>query len=143
MSYVRLLAADRPAPLYQSPEPRTRLVQVGGRQISITEDGFSVMEHQYYRSAVDELELTMKPCQYELDLRGTEEDLRQFKDYLIQNFAPSEEVELWGLWVGGDEDRPARYRGDLKDLDMETLAMLEECRQVCLTIRISDPGRRN
>lgn len=137
MSYVRLLAAGHPMPLYEAPAPRVRTVSIGGVRHTIEENGFSVLEHEYYRSAVDELCLTMKPCQYELDLRATEDDLNQFRAYLTAHLTPGEEVELWGLWVGGaDEERPIRYRGPLNQFDRETLDLLEECRPVCVTITI-------
>lgn len=143
MSYVRLLAADRPAPLYQSQEQRVRQVSIDGQQVSVEEDGFAVLAHEYYRQAVEELGLSMKPYQYELDLRAAESDLRQLRAYLAEYFAPGEEVELWGLWVGGEEERPVHYCGSLEEFDMETLKMLEEFRPLCLTIKISSPGRRN
>lgn len=136
MSYVRLLAAGHPAPLYQPRERRIRQVSIDGQQVSVEEDGFAVLAHEYYRQAVEDLGLTMKPYQYELDLRATESDLRQLRAYLAEHFAPGEEVELWGLWVGGEEERPVRCRGPLDEFDMDTLEMLEEFRPVCLTITI-------
>lgn len=137
MSYVCLLAADHPTPLCEASAPRIRTVSTGGDRYTIEEDGFSVLEHEYYRSAVDELGLTMKPCQYELNLRATEDDLNQFRAYLAAHLTTGEEVELWGLWVGGpDEERPTRYRGALDQFDLETLNLLEECRPVRVTIII-------
>lgn len=136
MSRVYLLAADQPAPLYRAAGPRTRLVRDRGRQNAVVEDGFSVIEHEYYRPAVEELGYVMKPYRYELDLRATEEDLRQLRAYLAQNFAPGDEVELWGLWIGGGEARPELCRGPLDALDMETLEQLEENRPVCLTVEL-------
>ena len=134
MSYVALLAADKPLPLYEAPKPRVRWIQSGGHRVSVEEDGFSVQKHEYYRAAVEDLGLTMKPYQYELDLRATEDDLNELQTYLQENLAPGENVELWGLWVGGEEERLARYRGPLDALNLETLDMLEACRTVCLTI---------
>jgi len=130
------LAADRPAPLYEAPTRRIRYTACGDRRLQVEEDGFSVQAHAYYRAAVEELGLTMRACWYELDLRATEDDLRYLRAYLKEHFTSGEEVELWGLWVGGEERPLARYRGRLDELDLETLELLEECRQVCLTITI-------
>ena len=136
MSWVCLLAADRPLPLYRAPEARLRTVRAGGQTVTVEEDGFSVLEHKYYRSAVDELGLAMKPFPYELDLRATRADLDHLRAYLKEHLAPGEEAELWGLWVGGTGgERPIRYRGPLDTLDLETLEVLEQCRPVCLTIK--------
>lgn len=136
MSWVRLLAADRPAPLYQSQERRVRQVSIDGQRVSVEEDGFAVLAHEYYRQAVEELGHPMKPCQYELDLRATQGDLEQLRAYLKEHFASGEEVELWGLWVGGEEARPARFRGPLDGLDIEELERLEGTSPVCLTVEI-------
>ena len=73
----------------------------------MTEDGFSVQTHKYYRQAVKELGLTMKSFQYELDLRATEEDAAQLRTYLEQHLRPGETAELWNLWVGDVYKRQA------------------------------------
>ena len=136
MSHVCLLAADRPASLYEAAEQRTRVVRFQGKQMLVREDGFSVIEHEYYRPAVDELGYAMKPHQYELNLRAAEDDLRLLRDYLVENFAPGEEVELWSLWVGGERERLARLRGPLDGVDMKELERFEEIHPICLTVEI-------
>ena len=72
MSRVILLCADHPLPLYAA---QTRRVYFH-RGVRYEEEGFSVQPHVYYRPAVDNLELSMKPHRYELDLRATEQDGR-------------------------------------------------------------------
>ena len=63
----------RPAlPLYDSGARRTETSSHGGHTVSIETNGFSVQEHTYYREAVEDLGLELKPYQYELDLRATE-----------------------------------------------------------------------
>ncbi len=134
MSHVTLLAADKPLPLYDPGVRRIRTSGCGGRAVAVEEDGFSVQEHRYYRDAVDELGLPMKPCRYELDLRGTQEDTDLLRGYLEQNLAPGERAELWSVWVPRyPEDGLARYRGRLADLDLETVALLEQW-NVCITV---------
>ena len=100
------------------------------------EDGFSVQEHRYYRPAVDELNLPMKPCRYELDLRATWEDVQGLRAYLTANANPSEQVELWYLWVGDAPSRVRRFCGPLSDVAVDTLEQLEEYAPTCLTIEI-------
>ena len=73
-----LLAADRPLPLL---EPAFRRVRCTGR-FTVETDGFSVRPHEYYRGAVDELGLELKPFQYELDLEATQEDVNALRAYL-------------------------------------------------------------
>ena len=90
MSRVVLLCADHPLPLYGSGVRRARTVG----PVTVEAGGFSVQEHKYYRSAVEDLGLSMKPCQYELDLRPTEEDAAALRAYLERNCAPGETVEL-------------------------------------------------
>lgn len=139
MSHVSLLAADRPMPLYEAGEQRHRTVHIPTGNLQVWEDGFSVREHSYYRFSVDELALTMKPFQYELDLQVTEYDLRFLRGYLEKNCRPGERVELWDLWVGGEGTRLRRFRGSLSALDLGTLEQLQEHipeEQTCLTVDI-------
>ena len=136
MSIVTLLCADRPMPLYEAQTRRTRTVQNGRHTLTVEEDGFSVQAHEYYRWAVDELGLTMKPYQYELDLRATEEDTEQLSAYLRENCRPGEQVELWNVWVGEPPGRVIRFSGMLSEVALDTLEQLEEGDQTCLTIDI-------
>ena len=136
MSCVYLLCADRPMPLWKAGTRRTRTAGYGREAITVEEDGFSVQEHRYYRPAVDELNLSMKPCRYELDLRATWEDVRGLRAYLTANANPSEQVELWYLWVGDAPSRVRRFCGPLSDMAVDTLEQLEEYAPTCLTIEI-------
>lgn len=132
MSRVVLLCADHPPPLYGSGVRRVRTVG----PVTVETDGFSVQEHKYYRGAVEDLGLSMKPCQYELDLDATEEDARQLRDYLARYGRPGEPVELWNLWVGDVKVRALHLAGPLGDLDRDTLEQLLEKDQTCMTITI-------
>lgn len=121
MSRVILLAADHPLPLL---EPAFRRVRKVGRYTMET-DGFSVQPHLYYRPAVDELGLELKPFQYELDLEATGEDAAALRDYLTGHCRPGEQIELWSLWVGPDrKSRAPSFRGSLADLETDTLEQL-------------------
>ena len=73
MSRVILLSAERPMPLY---EPELRRMSVSGGFTAET-PGFSVQTHEYYRDAVDDLGLEMKPFSYELNLEATVEETQQ------------------------------------------------------------------
>lgn len=131
MSRVMLIAADKPLPLCDKQEERSKTVtipmnvdsDIRGTSFTVTAPaGFKVEEHAYYRPAVDGLGYEIKPFQYELDLEADETDLKHLRDYLRDHFTPGESVELWNLWVGVDQDNlPVRYAGDLADFDMETL----------------------
>ena len=94
MSAVTLLCADRPLPLYESGVRRVETSSHGGYTVRIEASGFSVGEHTYYREAVEDLCLTMKPCRYELDLRATQEDAAELRAYLAKHLRPGETVEL-------------------------------------------------
>ena len=123
MSQVLLLTADKELPLCSRQSERTKTFPVSGETFSVTTlSGFRVDAHSYYRSAVEELGYDMKPYRYELELECCEEDLAHLLSYLRENFACGEEVELWNLWVGGDTSKPVRFRGELSDFDMDTLA---------------------
>ena len=135
-SAVTLLCADRPLPLYESGVRRVETSSYGGYTVRIEASGFSVGEHTYYREAVEDLYLTMKPCRYQLDLRATQEDAAELRAYLAKHLRPGETVELWNLWVGNDPARPRRFSGALGDVELDTLKQLEENFQTCLTIRI-------
>ena len=126
MSRVYLIAADKPLPLCDQQEERTSTQMVSGKPFTISfVRGFRVAEHRYYRSAVDVLQLPLKPFQYELDLELHEDDLMHLNDYLSRNFESGETVELWSIWVGIDQSgRIPHYSGLLKDFDMETLDQL-------------------
>lgn len=136
MSCVYLLAASHPLPLYDSGTRRLRTVKAGSMTVTVEEDGFSVMEHSYYRRVVDDLALDMPPFRYELSLAPTEEDAAQLRAYLAQHCARGETVELWHLWVGGEAYRARRFSGSLSALEQDTLEQLAEHFQTCLTIAI-------
>ena len=147
MSHVILIAADRELPLLD----RVREFSDEDHHL-VFANGIRVLEHKYYRWAVDELGFELKPCQYELDIVQHENDLRSLIDYLSENFSPGEEAELWSLWVGsGGGERPIRYRGRLSEFDLDTLGMLTEQQyepdltgeypdglisQICITVEI-------
>ena len=132
MSRVILLCADHPLPLYDSQTRRADFL----RGVRYEEDGFSVQPHVYYRPAVDDLELPMKPHRYELGLRATAQDAALLRDYLRQSRAPGEQVELWNLWVGDARARAFRLAGPLADLDADALAQLLARDQTCITLAI-------
>ncbi len=128
MSRVLLIAADKHLSLCDRQTERTKVSIIGGETFSVTcPAGFRVTEHTYYRSAVDALGFSMKPFQYELELETCEEDLAHLMTYLREHFTSGEEVELWNLWVGGDDlGRAPHYRGKLSAFDMETLRQFLE-----------------
>ena len=130
MSRVMLLCADHPLPLYGSQTHRVYF----RRGVRYEEDGFSVQPYVYYRPAVDDLELPMKPHRYELDLRATAQDAVLLRDYLRASCVSGEQVELWNLWVGDARARPFHLAGPLADLDADALAQLEERDQTCITL---------
>ena len=136
MSAVTLLCADRPLPLYESGVRRVETSSYGGYTVRIEASGFSVGEHTYYREAVEDLYLTMKPCRYQLDLRATQEDAAELRAYLAKHLRPGETVELWNLWVGDARVRGFHLAGPLADLDMDALTQLEERAQTCITLTI-------
>ena len=88
MSRVILLSAERPMPLY---EPELRRMSVSGG-FTVETPGFSVQTHEYYRDAVDDLGLEMKPFSYELNLEATVEDAEQL-------VLCREEIEAMGIQV--------------------------------------------
>ena len=106
MSCITLLCADHPLP------PN------GPKHDS--EDCFSIQPLAYYRSAVEDLGLSMKPCRYEVKLHATEPDA----------------TLLWYLWVGEVHVRAFRLTGSLSNLAADTLAQLEEREQTCVTLTV-------
>jgi len=133
MSRVLLIAADHPLPLWDKQEERTctvtlsdlpKLGEDAGKTVSVTAlRGFRVVEHAYYRSAVDDLGYPIKPHRYELELDFCPEDLEHLRAYLSANLAPGDEIELWNLWLGMDQEaKPVHFRGSLADFDLDTLA---------------------
>ena len=136
MSLVHLLCADHPLPSYDSKVRRRYTQQVGRHCTYCEEDDFSVHPLQYYRAAVEDLGLSMKPFRYELDLRATAQDAALLRDYLSRHCTAGQQVELWRLWVGDVGVRAFRLAGRLADLDADTLAQLEEREQTCITLTI-------
>lgn len=133
MSRVLLLAADRPLPLCDCRELRTKKFS---QSAVMMESGFAVEKCAYYRSAVEDLGYDWKPCLYELSLEQDPRDLDALRSYLEEQLSPGETVELWSVWVGdvgAVAGRPRRYRGKLTELDMDALGMLFEEGQICLT----------
>ena len=146
MSRVYLIAADKPLPLCQAEQPWTRTIKLSelyrnpdlrGQERTVSGiSHFNVQEHRYYRSAVAELEVDMKPFQYELEVEKDQWGLEQLTAYLKENFTSGEQVELWSLWVGDTLGRPVRYAGSLADFDMETLQQFFSAEAICITITI-------
>ena len=138
MSAVNLLAADHPLPMYDPQLRRSYTVKAEGEEVAVEAPGFSVQPHEYYRDAVEQLGLELKPCQYEVNLCPTEEEAALLRAYLKQNCMPGETVELWHLWVGTESEKPLRFSGPLEDLDRAALEQLEArpLGQTCLSIRI-------
>lgn len=124
MSRVFLIAADKPLPLCNYQEVRTKQFKSGGHLNALTmEMGFRIGEHLYYRTATEELGYPIKTFQYELSVEEHETDLQNLCDYLRQYCAPGDEVQLWNLWVGDAYGvrRPVQHCGRLEAFDMETL----------------------
>ena len=127
MSYVMLVAADHPLPLYDSGIRRSSASTAGGACVQVETPGFSIQPHQYYRDAVEALGLEMKLWQYELNVEAAEAEAEQLRAYLKRSCRPGETIELWNLWVGDDrEEKIARFQGRLGDLDREALEQLCE-----------------
>ena len=136
MSLCMLIAADKPLPLCDKKEERSKTVEAEGEMFTVsTLCGFSVEEHCYYRDAVNALDYPIKDYQYELSLEEDETDLQNLKDYLLEQFAPGEEVELWSIWLGGYEGKkaPVFQKLFIQELDMDAIhtlcnGCLQECR---------------
>ena len=139
MSRVILIAADKPLPLSDHQELRTKHSSLPSGETFVIdyEAGFKVDEHAYYRPAVDALAYPMNPFQYELDFEIIEKDLRALRCYLPEQFSPGESLELWSVWVG-DEPHPALVRCSKtpKELDLALLEQLSYADQLCITITI-------
>ncbi len=152
MSHVTLIASDHELPLCDKQEYREH--KSGGITVGFP-CGFRVAEHRYYRAAVDALGFALKPCQYELDITGHDNDWRSLIGYLRENLSPGEEVELLSLWVGdGGGERLLRSRGKLSEFDLNALGMLTKIQyepdltgefpgglisQICLTVEMNLP----
>ena len=124
MSRVMLIAADKPLPCCDFQVMRTKTITIPtGEQFQVSApSGFLVEEHSYYRDAVEQLHLAMKPHQVEFNLQTDESDLLHLKEYLAENFTTGEDAELWNLWVGIDrDDRVFHYQRRLSDLDLEAI----------------------
>ncbi len=118
MSYVMLVAADHPLPLYDSGIRRSSASTAGGACVQVETPGFSIQPHQYYRDAVEALGLEMKLWQYELNVEAAEAEAEQLRAYLKRSCRPGETIELWNLWVGDDrEEKDRPVQGRLGDLD--------------------------
>ena len=91
MSHVSLIAADKKLPLCDRQEFRESTVNVpGGEPVTIGFTcGFMAAPHEYYRYAVDELGIEMKPFQYELSFDACQTDLDCLLAYLRENFPPA------------------------------------------------------
>lgn len=87
MSYVMLVAADHPLPLYDSGIRRSSASTAGGACVQVETPGFSIQPHQYYRDAVEALGLEMKLWQYELNVEAAEAEAEQLRAYLKRSCA--------------------------------------------------------
>jgi len=132
MSYVLMLTADKPLPLCDRSEVRTKTVTVEGEEYTVSFPcGFSVNEHSYYRHCTDALGYPFMPCQYEMDLYHDEADLQNLKDYLKENFRSGDRVDLWHVCVSDIEGKtcPRCRSGTLEEFNLDTLGILLEQRE--------------
>ena len=146
MSRVLLIAADKPLPLFETEQPWSRVMTLsprfrnpelrGQQRVVSGVDQFTVYEHTYYRSAVADLELEMRPHQYEFHVADSQWGVDQLTAYLKENLSPGEKAELWSLWVGSGPARPVRYAGSLADFDLDTLRQFFAAEAICITITI-------
>lgn len=154
MSYATILAADRPMPelRYRATQPVTvrsgRVSYEVSAGLFILNDGFDLR-----RCRCD----TKKTC-YSFFHCGpgvSDLTLQAAKDYLSENLADGESVELWGIWEGeypnerGElcfvEDyakanqSPIRRMVTLEQLSLKDLSLLEDPGQgeqsACITVR--------
>lgn len=133
MSRVYLLAADKELPPCDFQEPCTSCS--GGYTVTLLQ-GFKVEELSYYRQGVEELGYPMKPFRYELSMQNEEEDLKNLRAYLEENFSRGEVVELWSVWVGDVNKKcPPRFRGRLEELDLEALEQFLSAEEICFRVR--------
>ena len=134
MSRVLLIAADKQLPLWMFDQQIRRTTEDIPNPVL---RGFSVFKNSYYRQAVDDLGYPMKPYQYELYLYPDEADFHDLCDYLRNQFAPGETVELWNVWVGDvNPPRPPHFSGRLEDFALDTLKQFFE-QEICrMTITI-------
>ena len=129
MSYVLLMAADRPLPLCDHSAVRTTISVVEDEEFSISVScGFSVSEHRYYRHCTDALCYPFKPFQYELDLYVDQADLDNLKRYLHEHFEAGEVVDFWHVCVSDVEGKscPSRETVVLNEFTLETMGKLKE-----------------
>lgn len=89
------------------------------------------------------LELSMKPHRYELDLRATEQDACPAAGLSRQSCIPGEQVELWNLWVSDIRVRAFRLTGPLADLDADALCRWRSGADLHYPDHISAPTKRN
>ena len=128
MSYVLLMAADKPLPLCNHSAVRET---VSGEYSVSFACGFTVAEHRYYRAATDELAYPLREFQYELDLYNDEADFCLLKSYLADNFRPGETVDLWHVCISDLDDRrcPPCRKGTLAEFDMDIMGILTEIKE--------------
>ena len=133
MSRVYLLAADKELPPCDFQEPCTSCS--GGYTVTLLQ-GFKVEELSYYCQGVEELGYPMKPFRYELSMQNEEEDLKNLRAYLEENFSRGEVVELWSVWVGDVNKKcPPRFQGRLEELDLEALEQFLSAEEICFRVR--------
>ena len=130
MSFVYLLAAQRPMPLG---DWRTQRTVVLSPQCSIEgELGFLVEPCDWYPG--DMAHCQTMPLQYNMELVEDAQTLADLQAYLRENMEEGESVELWQLFLGGLDGKPKRYRGKLEDFDADTFALLFGNDECCITV---------
>ena len=130
MSFVNLLAAERPMPLG---DWRTQRTVVLGPACSIEgEQGFMVEPCDWYPGDMAHCETL--PYQYNMELAEDQQTFADLTAYLRENLKPGEKIQLWQLFLGGLDGKPQRYRGKLADFDQETFSLLFGNDECCITV---------
>ena len=130
MSFIHLLAAERPMPLADC---RTHRTVVLGPGCSVEgELGLLVEPCAWYPG--DMAHCRTMPLQYNLELAEDAQTLSDLRAYLQENLLPGEKAELWHIFLEGLGDKPQRYRGKLEDFDQDTFSLLFGNEECCITV---------
>ena len=135
MSYINLLASDRPLPLCDCRTLRTisdGLVSISG------ELGLAVQPCTWNPYELEHC--NTKPFRYTLELAEDEQTFFDLVSYFKRVLSEGDTVELWRIWLGDPVDcfaKPQHYRGRLGEFDPDVFSLLfhpdEEC---CITIEV-------
>ncbi|SCG82138.1 hypothetical protein DW1_0527 [Proteiniborus sp. DW1] len=123
MSIVHLLAYD-----FSLPEIDMRVFKekIAGKSTIGFVQGFSVSNCYWSKDDIEVSNFITGQYLYDVDLTEEDSCIENFKNYLFRYMKPNSEIELWSIWLGGDDSKHYTIMPRLNNVPSEDVSMVND-----------------